>query len=271
MMSTNQTPSAGVDSRTLERVRALLSKAESSAYPEEAAAFTAKANELMARHAISRAMADAETGSGQVVNVRILIEAPYAKEKYRLLAAVAHPNRCRAVLGIDHTDTEVVADPTIAQHLSKSGAIVTMFGYESDIDIVQLLYTSLILQAVNTMLKHGSVTDLRGNNRTRSFRHSFLVGFASIVATRLQEVAHTAAGEAESDSADSGTKSVLPVLADRENQVEHAVSNKFPSLRKLSTTVSNSSGLSAGQNAGATADIGTKNLGGRRPALKRAR
>jgi hypothetical protein len=40
-------------------VRALLAKAESTTYPEEADALTAKAQELMARHSIDRAMLDA--------------------------------------------------------------------------------------------------------------------------------------------------------------------------------------------------------------------
>ena len=40
----------------LERVRALLAKAESTSFPEEADALTAKAQELMARHAIDAAM-----------------------------------------------------------------------------------------------------------------------------------------------------------------------------------------------------------------------
>ncbi|MEE3919447.1 DUF2786 domain-containing protein [Micromonospora sp. BRA006-A] len=46
-------------SRMLDRVRALLAKAESTGYPAEAEAFTAKAQELMARHSIDAALLDA--------------------------------------------------------------------------------------------------------------------------------------------------------------------------------------------------------------------
>ncbi|MBT8224522.1 MAG: DUF2786 domain-containing protein [Dactylosporangium sp.] len=44
------------DPRQLDRVRALLAKAESTSFPEEAEAYTAKAQELMARHRIDCAL-----------------------------------------------------------------------------------------------------------------------------------------------------------------------------------------------------------------------
>lgn len=44
---------AGVDPKILDRVRALVAKAESTDFPEEAAAFTAKAQELITRHAVT--------------------------------------------------------------------------------------------------------------------------------------------------------------------------------------------------------------------------
>src|SRR6476646_1454927 len=86
----------------LERVRALLSKAESTTFPEEADALTAKAQELMARHAIDQAMVDAGgTGAGGRTGLptsrRIWIDNPYADGKSLLFNHVAVANRCRAV------------------------------------------------------------------------------------------------------------------------------------------------------------------------------
>ena len=43
-----------MDEKKLSRVRALLAKAESSSFPEEAEALSAKAQELMTRHALDR-------------------------------------------------------------------------------------------------------------------------------------------------------------------------------------------------------------------------
>ncbi|HEY0696309.1 MAG TPA: DUF2786 domain-containing protein, partial [Micromonospora sp.] len=56
------TQPADLDQRMLGRVRALLAKAESTDFPEEADAFTAKAQELMARHRIDHALLVARTG-----------------------------------------------------------------------------------------------------------------------------------------------------------------------------------------------------------------
>lgn len=50
-----------VDPRVLGRVRGLLAKAESTSFAAEAEALSAKAQELMTRHAIERAVLDAET------------------------------------------------------------------------------------------------------------------------------------------------------------------------------------------------------------------
>ena len=83
----------------LERVRALLAKAESTTFPEEAEALTAKAQELMARHAIDQAVLDAGSngGSAGVVGWRIGIDDPYAAAKSILLYRIAVANRCRGV------------------------------------------------------------------------------------------------------------------------------------------------------------------------------
>jgi hypothetical protein len=92
-----------VGGRMLERVRALLAKAESTTFPEEAEALSAKAQELMARYSIDRALLEATSGLGvdDVSGRRLLIDDPYAKEKSLLLAEVAGANRCKAVWSPD--------------------------------------------------------------------------------------------------------------------------------------------------------------------------
>ena len=54
---------SGADPRVLARVRGLLAKAESTSFPEEAEALSAKAQELMARHALERVAVDATAGA----------------------------------------------------------------------------------------------------------------------------------------------------------------------------------------------------------------
>src|SRR5688572_14589877 len=55
---------ADVDQRMLDRVRALLAKAESTDFPEEAETYTAKAQQLMARYSIDQALLAAGAGAG---------------------------------------------------------------------------------------------------------------------------------------------------------------------------------------------------------------
>src|SRR5205807_2396905 len=81
---------ADADARILERVRALLAKAESTTFPEEAEALSAKAQELMARYAIDRALlGGVGDGPHGVGGRRIHIDDPYARSKFLLVDVVA--------------------------------------------------------------------------------------------------------------------------------------------------------------------------------------
>lgn len=238
--------------RILERVRALLAKAESTEFADEAAALSAKAYELIAAHAIDLAMIEERQGRGEVTTTTIFIEAPYMKEKFLLLGGIAHGNRCRAILGIEE---DLLIELTESRELFDypDGRLATVVGYRSDIDAVELLFTSLLLQAVNTMLAHGSVIEPWGENRTRSFRRSFLASFAWTIEDRFEEIERASAAAA--DATAEGT--VLPVLADRCSEVERALDERFPHLGTLRTSVSNVDGVIAGETAGRRADIGT--------------
>lgn len=249
------TSSTGQD-RVLERVRALLAKAESTTFAEEAAALTAKAHELISSHAIDMALVEEQQGRGDVSMIRIFVEAPYPKEKFMLLGAAARANRCRAILGLDEAYLdELVANRQIDQ-LDSQGEFATIVGYRSDLDSVELLFTSLLVQAVNVMIGEGSVIAASGRNRTRSFRRSFLIGFAHTIGERLD--ATRAEATAMADGRASGQ--VLPVLASRVQAVDNYVEDVFPKLGILRPSISNGQGVMAGQAAGQRADIGATGL-----------
>ena len=213
----------GVDGRVLERVRAMLAKAESTTFAEEAEAFTAKAQELMARHAVDRAMLEgAERGDGPGGR-RIGVDDPYAQAKSLLLAVVADANRCRSVW-------------------SRDLGFSTVFGHEPDLDGVDLLYTSLLVQATAAMAAEGRRTDRSGRSRTRSFRSSFLVAYAQRIGQRLRE----SADAAEAAGAEEHGAALLPVLAARSQAVEDAVESTFPDMGTYSVSISNGAGWAAG-------------------------
>ena len=138
-----------------------------------------------------------------------------------------------------------------------------MVGYEGDLDAVELLFTSLLVQAVNEMLAHGSQVTDWGENRTRSFRRSFLYQYAWTVRERLAEVTDLARTQVVESHGDS----LLPVLVEREEAVLAQVAERFPNCTSLRTSVTNSEGVAAGNSAGRRADIGLTGLRGRQQSL----
>ncbi|WP_346048393.1 DUF2786 domain-containing protein [Actinomadura chokoriensis] len=224
------------DQRMLGKVRALLAKAESTEFPEEAEALSARAQELMARHSIDRALLAAETGdvSGSAGR-RIAVDNPYDAPKAVLLTVVADANRCRAVW---HREL----------------GFSTVLGFPDDLAAVEILYTSLLVQATSAMVHAGPRRDALGRSRTRSFRHAFLNAYAARIGERLRDAAGEAADRA---AADAGGKDLLPVLAARDRAVERAVDTMFPNLAKgRAGSVSNYEGWLAGR---AAADLASLN------------
>jgi Protein of unknown function (DUF2786) len=225
---------AALDPKMLGRVRALLAKAESTEFPEEADSFTEKAQELMTRYSIDVAMVAATSGAavGGPEGRRIHLDPPYIDAKASLVHAVASANRCRSVL------------------LSELG-FITVFGFSTDLAVVDVLFTSLLAQATTAMVVAGRVVNRAGVSRTRSFRQSFLISFAHRIGERLQEAASASTKEAE--VAFGG--SLLPVLAQREADVDKAVAQAFPRMRQVRSRVSNVAGWEAGRVAANQASL----------------
>lgn len=214
-----------VDEKVLGRVRGLLAKAESTQFAEEAEALSAKAQELMTRHAFDRALLDA-TAHRQVATARrIWLDNPYAGAKSLLVQAVARANRCRAV------------------YHSRLG-FVSVLGDEVDLRIVELLSTSLLVQASKAMLAMGE----HSRSRTRSYRQAFLVAYAGRIGERLDEVTEA------NLNAEAGSGRLLPVLAARGKVVDELFESMFPEATSRSVSVTNTAGWAAGRVA---ADLAT--------------
>lgn len=235
-----------INDTVLHRVRALLAKAESSTFDDEAAAFTAKAQELMARYAIDRAMV-ADAGRGPRVRPgerTVYLDAPYAREKFFLLAAVAKANDVRAVyVPVDSAGTLV--------------------GFDEDLRTVEVLFTSLLVQATSGMLATG--TDAA--SRRRRYRQSFLIAYARRIGERLTEARDVTVRAVDTER--GGT--VLPVLASRAAEVEDALQRRFPTMSSMKATARDPNGWRRGVAAGDRADLGsdTSVTPGRRPSLRR--
>ncbi|MEM9611226.1 MAG: DUF2786 domain-containing protein, partial [Actinomycetota bacterium] len=148
-----------VSSEVLRRVRSLLAKAESSNFDAEAETFTAKAQELMARHRIDRALLEAEapTSAGGVAGRLIVHDDPYAESKALLLSTVCVRNGGHAVF-------------------TKGLGFSTVFASAVELDMIEDLYTSLLVQATAALQREGAGADPRGRRRTARFRRAFVAG-----------------------------------------------------------------------------------------------
>lgn len=231
----------------LDTVRKLLSKADGAATPAEAEVYTAKAIELMARHGIDEALlAGSRPGRDEVATCRIAVADPYSAGKARLLAWTASALRCRAVL-----------------HEAGGGrvAAVTVLGFAADRARVELLYTSLLLQAGSQL---AALRPAWAGESVAAYRRSWLHGFAVRVHQRLVEAELRAAESAESAAAATGARSspsaagpsVALVLADRSARVDQAYAEVFGRIGRARRAQLSGSGYAAGAHAGSHADLG---------------
>jgi hypothetical protein len=195
----------GTEAPALAKVRGLLAKAESTEFPEEAEALTAKAQQLMAQHSIDAALLDAERRTRQVPGgLRVAVDAPYEEPKVHLLQAVADANRCRTVW-------------------SRNLGFSTVVGFASDARAVELMYTSLLVQAQSALQAAGTRTHSDGASRTRSYRQSFLTAYATRIAQRLSQATERATETADENHGPS----LMPVLASRAQAVDNQMDEWF--------------------------------------------
>jgi hypothetical protein len=197
------------DDPILTKVRALLAQAESTTFPAEAEAFTAKAQELMTRHAIDHALlAGTAERSDHPITRRIPIDDPYVDAKSLLLQNVAKHSRCRAVYDSHHAMSSVV-------------------GFEHDLAAAELLFTSLLVQAQVALTAEGHDRPAGSRVRSRSFRSSFLVAYAVRIGERLEAINDEVFDSFEPDA----RRAALPVLAARRSEVDDVVDELFGELR----------------------------------------
>lgn len=235
---------ADASEKMLTRIRALLTKAEdSAATPAEAETYTAKATELMAKYGIDRAMLAATGQIDDRPGDRIIgVDDPYAIDKQNLLSHIGMALGCRTVLKRRGRNYSV--------HL---------FGYGADLERVDMLFTSLLLQAVNGMAQ----AEPEPWESTTAFRKSWLAGFSATVYRRIREAEERAKQDATTEQQQSGTggPSVALVLADRSTLVERAYAEAYPKIGKARKRRLSGSGWHGGAAAGRRADLGGTRVG----------
>ena len=232
----------------LARVRKLLAKAEDAGVTAaEAQALTAKAAELMAKYGIDRALLAAERPETDRPADRVIdVGNPWARVQAHLLCGLASALRCQCV---------ILPRPG-------PGSRIHMFGFASDLERTDVLYTSLLVQ----MWQGLAAAPVPAWSRSpRAWRRSWLLGFAAAVVARVHAVEQEATSRATAPDVRSGSQTAL-VLADRALVIRRNIEQAYPVTRKSQVTYSGS-GYTAGYTQGQRADIGTTRLRGSARAL----
>jgi Protein of unknown function (DUF2786) len=228
--------------RLLDRVRKLLAKAEADGVTvAEAQALTAKAAELMAKYGIDRALLAAQRPETDRPSSRLLdIYNPWARVQAHLLCGLASAMRCQCIL-LPSGDGD---------------QRVHMFGYESDLERTDMLYTSVLVQMWHGLI--AAEVPARASS-VRAWRRSWLLGFAAAVTSKVQAAEDRAERTASLAGAGS-TSSAALVLADRSLVIRRNVATAYPVTRTARLTYTGS-GFGAGYRQGERADIGTARVG----------
>jgi hypothetical protein len=232
---------AEADSALLARVRKLLAKAEAAGVtPAESQALTAKAAELMAKYGIGRALLAADRPETDQPADRVIeVGNPWARVQAHLLCGLAAAMRCQCVI----------------LPRSGPGTRIHMFGFQSDLERADLLYTSVLVQMWQGLAAAQVPDWSRG---VRAWRRSWLLGFASAVISRVRAAEQRATASATAPAAGNGSRAAL-VLADREQVIRHNIGRAYPVTRQARITYSGS-GYGAGYAQGEKADIGRSRL-----------
>ena len=219
------------DAKMLAKIRGLLAKAESTQFPAEAEAFSAKAQDLMTRYAIDHALLEADNPRGLIGDVttrRIMVDSPYSEAKSLLLHSVCEANGARTLW-------------------YKRFALVNIVGLPVDLDLCELLYTSLLVQSSRALDELSESPEARG----RSFRKSFLIAYAHRIGQRLLEARERATAAASEHHGSA----LVPILAERSHAVNKAFAAMYPSTTEVRIEASDHAGRRAGRAAAERADL----------------
>jgi hypothetical protein len=131
--------------------------------------------------------------------MRVPIDAPYADAKSFLLQVVSTSQRCRSIFhdGLD---------------------LSSVIGHTGDLQAVELLFTSLLVQAQHELKAAASGAGARA--RGQSYRSAFYLAYAQRISERLRAVT-------EEVLAETHDRTALPVLVAREDATAAAFDERF--------------------------------------------
>lgn len=222
------------------KIQALLAKAESTEFEDEADALIAKAQTLRQRHRISEVLEDQDA---TIFARRVHITGPWVKHQFTLLGAITRANGGASLL------------------LDERG-LATIFATDADIDHIIDLYESLNRQCDWFMCNGEGAEFARKMRETSSYRRSFRLAYAARIA-ELLACANSQSATATDGGSDGGSSNephetshtsadvnkALPVLANRQEEAEASRNRLFPHLSSMKLSITNYRGVDDGVDA----------------------
>lgn len=243
--------------KTLEKISALLAKAESTEHDAEREALRAKAYELMARYGIEQVelaqkRKQQKQRQEQVVEWTTVLEGrPYMKQQrmlaFELVAAAGTMKLLRSTLDAHHEQ-------------------IWVFGYESDVQAFRVMFDSLRMQALSAMNEWWKREGLEQHKHLPSYRQlvqrrEFLDSFSSTVGLRMAAARSRAEKTHDSDTNLSEGSTAL-ALRSRQDAADEFMRSRYNVGRGRSraTLAGSSASSAAGNAAGARANIGSSSV-----------
>ena len=265
--------------KLLDRIGALLAKAESTDSLHEAEALVAKAQQLATTHAVDLATARQRTARRhrreQVTQRKVSLGRrgeTGLRHRVQLFVVIAHVN-----------DVQV--------DVARDSTYVLAFGFPSDLDVVDALYGSLATQmtaAATAAIRRGEHrddqywSDAAGGWRSdaRVYRTNFNDGFVATIGERLAQARAAALRAPDGAALDgvngqgaaraSGAELVLVAKAEEVQSYHHTHSDARGTWRGGSRGPWSPGGRAAGERAGRSARLGAQpQLPGPRGSLAR--
>lgn len=221
----------------VRKIEALLEKSHSTTYPDEAIALQQKAQELMTKYQVEGHELFGSGKNGEIIQLRFDVDGPYILDKITLLHAIAKNNYCRVLRGKTYA---------------------TIYGYESDIELVMVMYRMLLIDMASSMIHELEAIKIqRPDINTTSWKKSFFAGYASVINTRLA----LAKKEQMTVARHSGNDNFALVLKDKESLIQQYWES-IPRSPAAYRSVGSNAGFDSGRSSATSADIGQSRISG---------
>lgn len=225
-----------------KKIKALLTKAESTNFPAEAEALAAKAAELMTKYSIDQTMLGSIDGRvGMEVERRsYTVLSPYSMDRMYLVFEVA-----RAMGAYAYYYKQPRDGRKVATNSKDHNTYAVLVGFKPDLDQIEVM-----LESLNKQMERFRNVELRqvevygGMGSKKVWNASFIRGYAAQIGRRLrttyEEIVKEESGQSES---------VAIVLRDKKQQLEDYLRENLNLGAASSIRQHSSSGYNSGRTA----------------------